>query len=139
MPINERPVSGRRRWVVRGTVLLAAALLGPLSAISTASASPNLPADPGQCSGSTRAGAYCIWVNANFYGSMGANYGSRNWDGTPVAFLVYNDSSSHNNGTSGMGVYPNTTYGSYCAARGAWWGQHRPNDSGYGNTWTRNC
>ncbi|MFK4071789.1 peptidase inhibitor family I36 protein [Streptomyces sp. NPDC029674] len=82
---------------------------------------------------------YCVYLHANY---RGEDYffkdDNRSWSGYAI---FNNDSSSWNNGTSGLGValYGDENYARKlgCLPRGQGWTQHRPNDDGESNKWMR--
>lgn len=125
----------RMLTALAGTVLLGTGLLGAPAA-SAAETTAGAAA-----AASCDAGYYCVYWNANYAGrkyQFGGNNSSwANW-------AIFNDdSSSWNNGTSGMGVilYGDEGYSRPlgCLPAGRGWTLHRPNDDGEGNKWTWSC
>lgn len=86
--------------------------------------------------------ALCVWYNSHYGGSRYNFYGSNtSWHAWAIAD---DDSSSYNNGTSGLAVsiYEHTGYGGrrvICLRRGSWASHHSPNDVGSSNRWVSAC
>ncbi|WP_405655945.1 peptidase inhibitor family I36 protein [Streptomyces sp. RK9] len=82
---------------------------------------------------------YCVYLHAGY---RGEDYffkdDNRSWSRWAI---FNNDSSSWNNGATGLGValYGEENYGRRlgCLPRGQGWTQHRPNDDGESNKWMR--
>ncbi|MBB5939289.1 peptidase inhibitor family I36 protein [Streptomyces zagrosensis] len=117
-------------------------LAGGCLVFAPAAEAESMDSDPTATSAHTcNTGYYCVYSNANYGGS---EYLFADNNPSWKAWAIDdNDSSSWNGGTSGMGVYLyrdinyRTPLG--CLPDGRGWTQHRPNDSGSGNKWTRDC
>ncbi|WP_030559071.1 peptidase inhibitor family I36 protein [Streptomyces aureocirculatus] len=145
------------RVSTRAALISGAALLGGGLAVAPAAgaASPQAPAHPSAqtsaktsaLAGAERAAApagcpreyYCVYLHASY---RGEDYFFKDDNPSWKRWAIFNnDSSSWNNGATGLGValYGEENYGRKlgCLPRGQGWTQHRPNDDGESNKWMR--
>lgn len=124
---------------------LAVYLLAPMitaAGLSGVFVGPALADDIGRPGAYCPSGALCVWRDSHYRGSRYDFFGSNtSWHSWPIAD---EDSSSYNNGTSGLAVsiYTNTGYGGQrvvCLRRGSWASHHSPNDEGSSNRWVSSC
>lgn len=87
-------------------------------------------------------GNLCVWWDSH-YGGNRYTFGGSNptWSSWAIA---NDDSSSYNNGTSGLrvSIYTGPNYTDtrvVCLAKGSFTGHHSPNDSGDSNVWVSSC
>lgn len=118
----------------------AAGIGGALALAPTAQADSTSGNYGSECS----SGYYCVWADSNDRGSKASfQYTNYAWNDTVYAWMEFEDSSSYNKGTSGMGVDLIADLGSsiphYCSAQGTYWRLHNPNDHGIGNEWNWRC
>ncbi|MFE6775482.1 peptidase inhibitor family I36 protein [Streptomyces sp. NPDC057702] len=125
----------RALFTAAATAVLAGGTLltGPASASATASEAGASVAAPSGCT----ATYYCVYQNAGYRGAV---YKFQDDNPSWARWDIFNqDSSSFNNGTSGLSValYGEENYGRKlgCLPRGQGWTQHRPNDDGESNKW----
>jgi len=90
-------------------------------------------------------GTLCVWWDSHYSGNRYPfQYSNPQWTDTGNAAIANDDSSSRNNGTSGLrvSIYTGPNYTDtrvVCLAMGSYTGHHSPTDSGDSNVWVSSC
>ncbi|MFB7506154.1 peptidase inhibitor family I36 protein [Streptomyces broussonetiae] len=122
---------------IAATALVAGFAVGTSGGASAAPATPAAPQYQ-----SCVSGYYCVWTFDSYTGTRYKfQYSNPDWSQTSQAGAYYNDQSSWNSGTSGMGVYLIGDGGRIlgCLPDGHGWWHHNPANRGEGNQWTWAC